>query len=114
MQKTVSNYKRSLLTIKTNFDKILGKVNHFHSNHREALNKEILAMCQQKNTKEIILMLERVIHHHYSNENGNLQKENISSKVVAKENLIKDVNIPSYESLNLTEHHISREVYSLF
>ena len=41
MQRIVSNYKRSILTMKTDFDKILGKVNYFHSNDLEALNREI-------------------------------------------------------------------------
>ena len=41
MQRTVSNYKRSILTMKADIDKILGKVNYFHANHREALNREI-------------------------------------------------------------------------
>ena len=41
MQRTVSSYKRSILTMKTDIDKILGKVNYFHSNHQEALNREI-------------------------------------------------------------------------
>ena len=39
MQRTVSNYKCSILTMKTDIDKILGKVNYFHSNHRKALNR---------------------------------------------------------------------------
>ena len=41
MQRTVSNYKRSILTMKTDIDKILGKANYFHSNNWEALNREI-------------------------------------------------------------------------
>ena len=41
IQRTVSNYKRSILTMKREFDKILGKVNYFHSNHQEAVNREI-------------------------------------------------------------------------
>ena len=76
MQRTVSNYKRSILTMKADIDKILGKVNYFHANHREALNREIkkyekrlhqiLAIRRQKKyEREIILMLEKVIHHHY-------------------------------------------------
>ena len=36
MQRDVSNYKLSKLTVKTDFDKIIGKVNCFHSNRREA------------------------------------------------------------------------------
>ena len=31
MQRTVNNYKRSILTMKTDFDKILAKINCFHS-----------------------------------------------------------------------------------
>ena len=76
MRRTVSNYKRSILTMKADIDKILGKVNYFHANHREALNREIkkyekrlhqiLAIRRQKKyEREIILMLEKVIHHHY-------------------------------------------------
>ena len=30
-----------IIIMKTDFDKILGKVNYFHSNHGEALNREI-------------------------------------------------------------------------
>ena len=41
-----------------------------------------------------------------STENGTFWKENISSKVVTKEDLIKNVNIPSHEPLHLTEHQI--------
>ena len=39
-KKTVSNYKRSILTMKTDFDKILCEINHFHSNDQEALSKK--------------------------------------------------------------------------
>ena len=113
MQRTVSIYKRSILTMKTDFDKILGKVNYFHSNHREALKREIekyekrlhqiLAIRRQKkyerdnidvresNTPSLL---------NNSTENGSFRKENISSKVVTKEDLTKNVNIPSYEPLN--------------
>ena len=38
---TVSNSKRSILTMKTDFDKILGKVNYFHSSDWEPLIREI-------------------------------------------------------------------------
>ena len=41
MQRTVSNYKRSILLMKKDFNKIRDKVNYFHSNHLEALNREI-------------------------------------------------------------------------
>ena len=41
IRRTVSNHKRSTLTLKIDFDKILGKVNYFHSNRREALSREI-------------------------------------------------------------------------
>ena len=42
-----------------------------------------------------------------STENGNFQKENISSKVLTKKDLIENVNIPSYKRLNLIEHQIN-------
>ena len=45
-----------------------------------------------------------------STENGTFWKENISSKVVTKEDLIKNVNIPSHEPLNLTEHQIDLQL----
>ena len=41
MQRTVSNYKRSILLMKKDFNKIRDKVNYFHSNHLETLNREI-------------------------------------------------------------------------
>ena len=41
MQRTVSNYKRSVLLMKIDFDKICEKVNYFHSNYLKALNREI-------------------------------------------------------------------------
>ena len=55
--------------MKTEFDKILAKVNYFHFNHQEALIREIekyeklllqiLVIRLSKNTREIILMSER-------------------------------------------------------
>ena len=48
-----------------------------------------------------------------STENGNFRKENISSKVVIKEDLIKNVNIPSHKPLNLTEHQIDPHLSEL-
>ena len=45
-----------------------------------------------------------------STENGTFWKENISSKVVTKEDLIKNVNIPSHEPSDLTEHQINPNV----
>ena len=48
-----------------------------------------------------------------STENGNFRKENISSKVVTKEDLIKNVNIPSHKPLNLTEHQINPHLFEL-
>ena len=41
IQITINNYERSILTMKTDFDKGLAKINYFHSNHREALIREI-------------------------------------------------------------------------
>ena len=41
-----------------------------------------------------------------STENINFRKENISRKVVTKQELIKSVNTPSHELLNLIEHQI--------
>ena len=41
MHRSVSNYKRSILTMKTDFDKMFGEVNFFHSNRGEALSREI-------------------------------------------------------------------------
>ena len=41
MRRSVSNHKRSILTMKTDFDKMLGEVNYFHSSRREALSREI-------------------------------------------------------------------------
>ena len=38
MQRTVNNYKRSILTIKTDFDKLLAKINCFHFNRGGAFN----------------------------------------------------------------------------
>ena len=114
--------------MKTEFDKILAKVNYFHFNHQEALIREIekyeklllqiLAIRLSKNTREIILMSERVIHHHYLTAllkmNGTFQKENISSKIVTKGDLVKNVNIPSHEPLNLTEHQIELHLSELW
>ena len=55
MQRTVGNYKRSVLLMKINFDKICEKVNYFHSNYLEALNREIEKneKCCYSSTKEI-------------------------------------------------------------
>ena len=65
-----------------------------------------------KEIRDIILMLERVILNN-STDNGNFRKENISIKVVTKENLIKDVNMPPYESISLTEHQIKLHLFKL-
>ena len=48
-----------------------------------------------------------------STENGNFQKENMCSKVVTKEDLIKNVNILSHEISNLTEHQIDLHLSKL-
>ena len=46
-------------------------------------------------------------------ENGNFRKQKVSCKVVTKEDLIKNVTIPSYEPLNLTEHQINPNLSEL-
>ena len=71
IHRTASNYKSSILALKADFDKTLGKVNYFHSSRREALSREreqyekvhikSLLFVNERNTREIILMLERVI-----------------------------------------------------
>ena len=110
MQRTVSNYKCSILTMKTDIDKILGKVNYFHSNHRKALNRgiekqekrlyQILAIFLQKKYKSDHVDVKESSTpslRNSSTENGDFRKENINIKVVTKEDLIKNVNIPSHE-----------------
>ena len=97
MQRTVSNYKRSILTMQTDFYKSFGKVNYFPSNNWEHLNREIekyekclhqiLATCWQKkyergNTDAGESNTPTLLDN--STENQNFQKENISSKVLTK------------------------------
>ena len=88
--------------MKTDFDKILGKIIYFHSNHREALNREIekhekrlhqmLSICSQKKYQRDDIDVREsnkpsLLNN--STENENSRKENISSKVVSKQHLIK-------------------------
>ena len=112
--------------MKTNFDKILAKVNYFHFNHQEPLIREI-----EKYEKLLlqILVIRRSKKYQRDNidvrqsntpsllnsstENGTFQKENISRKIVTKDDLIKNVNIPSHELLNLTEHQIELHLSEL-
>ena len=112
--------------MKTDFDKIRDKVNYFHSNHLEALNREIeryekrlhqilTTRRQKKDERDNIDVSESNTPSllNSSTENGNFRKENISNKVVTKEDRIKNVNIPSFEPLNLTEHQIDPHLSGL-
>ena len=98
MQRTVSSYKLSILTMKTDLDNILAKINYFHFNDRETLIKEIekyqkslhqiLAIRRQKNTREIALILERAIHHRYLT--APLKTETFEKKILAAKQLPKE------------------------
>ena len=62
MQRTVSSYKCSVLTMEAAIDKILGKVNYFHSNHWEALNREIKK--HEKRLHEILAIRQKYERDH--------------------------------------------------
>ena len=117
--KLIQRIVSSILTMKTNIDKIIGKANHFHLNQSEALNREIEKY--EKSLRQILAIRRQNKYErdnidirdsntpsllNSSTENRNFRIENISSKVVSKEDLIKIVNIPSHEPLNLIEHQI--------
>ena len=90
--------------MKPDFDKIFAKVNLFHSYRQEALNRDIE---KHKNVLHQILAINRwkkyernKIDVRESNtglllnnsiEKGNFRKGNISSNIVTKEDLIKNV-----------------------
>ena len=93
MRRSVSNHKRSILTMKTDFDKMHGEVNYFHSNRREALSREIER--HEKHFHQILAIrrwkkyerdkidgrksnISSLINN--STENGNFQKKILAAK----------------------------------
>lgn len=76
MHRSVSNYKRSILTMKTDFDKMLGEVNYFHSNRGEALSREI-----QRHEKHLHQILAIHWWKKYKRDKIDVRKSNISSLI---------------------------------
>ena len=74
MQRTAGNYKRSILTNKTDFDKIFGEINFFHSSRREALMKEL-----EKHEKHLHQILAFHQPKKYDNDNTNAMESNMPS-----------------------------------